>query len=197
VGGPNVERAGTEESTIDLAGEETKPDPVVLTGDNAPSSDIPTTTSTEPALTSSDPAPAEPTSTGLINTIESAIVETVEQVKEVINAETPAAALTTRESDAVVDDPENSQTEGVEEEKTEVEPVVAEKEDATPTEDSTTAAVETETNISQPEPTVAEEMEPEFEDEDPKYIVHIVSNKYNTKNFWSVPERFLLIFVPR
>jgi hypothetical protein len=171
-----IEGGDAEGSAAELVSERIKPQPVVSTEDTSTSDN----TTTEQTPNSSNSTAAAPTSTGLIDTISSAIVETVEQVKEVINADTPAAALSTRESDAVVSDPETSKAEAVEEEKKDVSPVVAEKEDITANSEPTN----TDTVTSQPEPVVAEETEPEFEDEDPKYTVHIVSNKYNTKNFW-------------
>jgi len=183
--GGGVGSGDAEGSVVEPITEEVKPEPVISTEDTSPSEKSPTaTTTTEQPLTSSDSDAPASTSTGVVDTISSAIVETVEQVKEVINADTPAAALSTRESDAIVNDPETSKTEAVEEEEKDVQPVVAESEKLDTSEEPKNTAVESETTTTQPEPAAAEETEPEFEDEDPKYTVHIVSNKYNTKNFW-------------
>ena len=183
--GAEARSGDIEGSAVEPTIEETTPEPVISAEDTSPSEKSPTaTTTTEQPLTSSDSDAPAPPSTGVIDTISSAIVETVEQVKEVINADTPAAALSTRESDAIVNDPETSKTEAVEEEEKDVQPVVAESEKLDTSEEPKNTAVESETTTTQPEPAVAEETEPEFEDEDPKYTVHIVSNKYNTKNFW-------------
>jgi hypothetical protein len=148
-------------------------DPAVGSG-NIPAPP-PNPASAEPTVSSVDPA-ADPSSatgtgtetseTGILaaaNSAVAAVTETVETVKEALSAEVPVGGVAGLESEK----PEEPKTE------TESGTDVA-RPDQEEVEETTAEAAE--------EP--VQEAQQEEEEEDPSYTICIVSNKYNTNNFW-------------
>jgi hypothetical protein len=139
-----------------------------------PASAEPTTSpsSVDPA---SDPsastgAEIETSETGILATANSAVAavtETVETVKEALVAEVPVGGVAGLESEkpVVVSEGENNKTK------------IENENDAAKLEQEE----EVETKADAAEEPVQEEQE---EEEEPSYTICIVSNKYNTNNFW-------------
>ncbi|KAH8080006.1 F-actin-capping protein subunit alpha [Filobasidium floriforme] len=149
----------------------TVPDPAAESGVDTQAG-TPNAASAEPTVSSADPAadPSASTGTGTetsetgilaaANSAVAAVSETVETVKEALVAEVPVGGVAGLESEkpAVVSEGEDTKTE------------------------NENPGQEVETKGEAAEEPVQEAQE---EEEEPRYTICIVSNKYNTNNFWT------------